>query len=87
MNDAPAGTDSSKTINEDGTYTFAAADFGFTDANDSPANALAAVTITTLASNGVLKLSGVDVTAGQSIAVADLGNLTFVADANENGSP
>ncbi|WP_352749378.1 Ig-like domain-containing protein, partial [Mesorhizobium sp. M0615] len=87
VNDAPAGTDNSTTINEDGTYTFAAADFGFTDANDSPANALAAVTITTLASNGVLKLSGVDVTAGQSIALADIGNLTFVADANENGSP
>src|SRR5256885_5381222 len=40
VNDAPAGTDNAKTINEDGTYTFAAADFGFSDPNDSPANTL-----------------------------------------------
>src|SRR5262249_31154636 len=31
VNDAPAGTDNTKTILEDHTYTFAAADFGFTD--------------------------------------------------------
>src|SRR5256885_9018325 len=36
VNDAPAGTDNAKTINEDGTYTFAAADFGFRSANDTP---------------------------------------------------
>ena len=34
--------------NEDTPYTFAAADFGFTDPNDAPANSLAAVKITTL---------------------------------------
>ena len=38
----------STTINEDTAYTFAAVDFGFSDPNDSPANALAAVKITTL---------------------------------------
>ena len=48
VNDAPAGADNVKTINEDAAYTFAAADFGFSDPNDSPANALAAVKITTL---------------------------------------
>src|SRR5205814_534635 len=53
VNDAPAGTDNGKTINEDSSYTLAPADFGFSDPNDSPANALAAVKITTLATNGV----------------------------------
>ncbi|MEZ6095175.1 MAG: hypothetical protein R3C03_13255 [Pirellulaceae bacterium] len=31
VNDAPSGADNSITINEDATYTFTAADFGFTD--------------------------------------------------------
>ena len=41
VNDAPAGTDNTVTTLEDTAYTFAAADFGFSDAGDSPANALA----------------------------------------------
>src|SRR5205814_1858931 len=43
VNDAPAGTDKTVSTLEDTAYTFAAADFGFTDPNDSPANALTAV--------------------------------------------
>jgi hypothetical protein len=89
VNDEPSGADKTVTTNEDTAYTFAAAEFGFTDPNDTPANALAAVKITTIATNGKLKLNGVDVTAGQFIAVADItaGNLKFFPDANENGSP
>jgi hypothetical protein len=77
------------TTNEDTTYIFTTGNFGFTDPNDTPANNLSAVKITTLASDGKLKLSGVDVTAGQFIPAASItaGNLTFVPDANENGSP
>src|SRR5204863_312753 len=41
--DAPSGSDNTITILEDGSHTFAAADFGFSDPNDSPANAFAAV--------------------------------------------
>src|SRR5438067_2243206 len=48
VNDAPAGTDNTITTNEDTAHTFTALEFGFTDPNDSPANALAAVEITTL---------------------------------------
>jgi len=48
VNDAPAGTDKAITFNEDTSYTFAAGDFGFTDPNDSPANVLYAVKVTTL---------------------------------------
>jgi hypothetical protein len=89
VNDAPAGADKTVTTNEDVDYTFAAGDFGFTDPNDSPANGLLAVKITTLATDGTLKLSGVAVTAGQVVPVASItaGNLKFVPDANENGSP
>src|SRR5437667_11631822 len=43
VNDAPAGTNNTVTFNEDTSYTFSAADFGFTDPNDSPANAPAAL--------------------------------------------
>ena len=34
VNDAPAGTDTSKTIAEDGNYVFGTADFGFADSID-----------------------------------------------------
>ena len=34
VNDAPAGTDKTVAINEDATYPFAAADFGFSDPQD-----------------------------------------------------
>src|SRR6185503_365840 len=82
VNDEPAGTNNTVTTNEDTTYTFAAADFGFTDPNDTPANTLAAVKIASVATNGKLKLNGVDVTVGQSIAVADIntGKLQFFPD-------
>src|SRR5205823_377359 len=51
LNDAPAGAD--KTVNIQATptsaaYTFAQADFGFTDTSDSPANTLTAVVISSL---------------------------------------
>ena len=52
VNDAPAGTDKTVTTLEDTAYTFAAADFGFTDPNDSPANTLPAVKITHAAGGG-----------------------------------
>ncbi|MDI2146299.1 hypothetical protein KBJ94_30130, partial [Pseudomonas sp. ITA] len=79
VNDAPSGTDKTVSLDEGGRYTFSAADFGFSDSSDSPANAFSALVITTLpaAGDGVLSLNGVAVTAGQVIAVSDLGQLTF----------
>jgi hypothetical protein len=52
-NDAPQGADNTVTTLEDTAYTFSAADFGFSDANDSPANNLLAVKLTTLPSAGM----------------------------------
>ena len=59
---------------------FTAADFGFTDPNDSPANSLLAVKITTLPGVGTLFLDSdgpggaapVAVSAGQFISLADI---------------
>src|SRR5207248_2140851 len=88
VNDAPAGTDNTVTTLEDTAKVFTAADFGFTDPNDSPANALAAVKITTLPSAGSLTDNGIAVTAGQLVSVADInaGKLVFTPAANANGA-
>src|SRR5439155_1521496 len=88
INDAPAGTDGSVTTLEDTAKTFAATDFGFTDPNDSPANSLAAVKITTLPSSGTLALNGTAVTAGQLVAASEIaaGHLVYTPAANANGS-
>ena len=87
VNDAPAGTDKTVTTLEDTAYTFTAADFGFSDPNDTPANTLLAVKITTLPTAGTLADNGVAVTAGQFVAVADItaGKLKFTPAANANG--
>jgi large repetitive protein len=86
VNDAPTGTNATITVQEDGSKTFAASDFGFADASDSPANALSAVIITTLPAAGTLKLNGTAVTANQSIPVASLGSLVYTPAANASGS-
>jgi hypothetical protein len=88
VNDAPAGTTATITINEDSPRTLTAADFGFSDDNDSPANSLAAVKITTLPAAGSLTLSGAAVSAGAEITAAQInaGNLVFTPAANARGN-
>ena len=88
VSDAPAGADNTVTTLEDTAYTFAAADFGFTDPNDSPANALSAVQISTLPGAGTLTNNGAAVSAGQTISVADIiaGRLVFTPAADANGA-
>jgi hypothetical protein len=88
VNDAPAGASKTVTTLEDTDYTFAALDFGFTDANDSPANALLAVKVTTLPAAGTLKLNGVAVTAGQFVSATDVAanKLKFTPALNARGA-
>ena len=88
VNDAPAGANHTVTTNEDAAYTFTAADFGFSDPNDTPANSLSRVKITTLPGAGTLTDNGVAVTTGQFINVADInsGLLKFTPAANANGA-
>ena len=45
VNDAPAGANNTVTLFENATYVFTAADFGFSDLNDNPANTLLQVNI------------------------------------------
>ena len=84
QNDAPSGTDNAITVEEDGSHTFTVAEFGFSDVDG---DALSAVVINTLPAQGVLRLNGVAVTAGQAISVADIagGLLVYTPDANESG--
>ena len=88
VNDAPSGTNGSATVNEDATDSFATADFGFTDPTDNGAHTLTAVKITTLPALGTLKLSGVNVTAGQTVSAANItsGLLTYTPVLNASGS-
>ena len=87
VNDAPRGTNGAVTIDEDTSHVFSTTDFGFSDPNDTPPNNLLAVTITTLPTAGTLLLNGTAVTAGESIAVADIiaGDLVFQPGADDNG--
>ena len=88
VNDAPVGTNKTVTTLEDTAYIFTAADFGFTDSSDAPANALLNVKITTLPGAGTLRDNGVNVTVGQFVSLADInaGNLVFTPAANGNGA-
>ncbi|MEC4720530.1 Ig-like domain-containing protein [Noviherbaspirillum sp. CPCC 100848] len=86
VNDAPAGTDKSLSIKLGTAYTFSAADFGFSDANDTPANTFSAVQIKTLPVAGTLTLNSIAVTAGQEIAVADISRLKFTSSSAGSAS-
>ncbi|MBK1724537.1 DUF4347 domain-containing protein [Thiocystis violacea] len=89
VNDAPEGSDANATIAEDASYTFGVGDFGFSDPNDTPANALLAVTFTTLPAAGTLTLEGVAVSTGQSVSALDIaaGKLVFAPAADASGAP
>ncbi len=89
VNGAPVGTSNTVIAPENGSYTFAAADFGFSDPNDSPANNFQAVEITTLPSAGTLTDNGAAVSAGQYVSVSDIsaGYLVFTPAANAYGTP
>src|SRR5215475_6915978 len=86
INDPPDGADVTKTILEDNAYTFAAADFGFTDPNAG--DTLSAVKITTTPAAGSLTLSNATVNAGDVVSVADInaGLLVFTPGLNGNGN-
>lgn len=72
VNQTPVGTAKTVSMSKNGTYTFAAIDFGFTDPHDAPPNSFLAVKITTLPTLGTLSDDGVPVTAGQYVSVADI---------------
>ena len=88
VNDAPTGGNSTVTATEDTDYVFGTADFRFSDPNDSPANSLFMVKITTLPAAGTLTNAGTPVTVGQFINANDIatGLLKFRAANNAAGA-
>lgn len=85
VNDPPVVASSSKSGNEDTTLSFVTSDFTstYTDAEGDP---LYQVRIESLPSHGAFALDGIKVRAQQEIPAVDLSKLTFVPDANWNGS-
>src|SRR5262249_11732073 len=81
-NAPPQGAD--ETVGVDGTepYALQAQEFGFNDPGDSPGNAFAAIAIQSVPVSGALALDGVPVTLGQTIAAADIGDLTYTFPLN-----
>lgn len=77
VNNAPAGTNKTITMVRSTVYTFAAADFGFTDPLDNPADDLLSVQIATLPTPGTLRLGATSVVAGNSIPFASIGTLNY----------
>ncbi|MCD8496766.1 MAG: FecR domain-containing protein [Alphaproteobacteria bacterium] len=86
VNTAPTATNATLTATEDTPRSFSAGDFGFSDVDSGSGDAMTAVRIDSLPASGLLKLSGVTVSPGQVITVADLANLTFTPAADANGA-
>jgi large repetitive protein len=87
INDAPAGSDGTIILNEDGSRALTQADFGFGDAAEG--NGFAGTAITTLPTNGTLLLNGVAIAvAGTFVTAAQLaaGELVFAPDADDSGA-
>jgi hypothetical protein len=74
---------------ENTAYIFKAADFGFTDPNDSPPNTLLAVKFVLLPNAGTLTDNGIAVTVNQFVSAADIGagKLHFTPNLNLVGGP
>lgn len=84
-NDAPSLDTINKTGEEDTTISFTATDFT-TVFNDAEGDSLSQINILSLPANGVLRLNDTAITPGETIAAANLDNLSFTPDANFNGT-
>ncbi|MEQ8752588.1 MAG: Ig-like domain-containing protein, partial [Coleofasciculus sp. G1-WW12-02] len=84
-NDAPTLSTINKTGDEDTTISFTATDFT-TVFNDAEGDSLSQINILSLPANGVLRLNDTAITPGETIAAANLDNLSFTPDANFNGT-
>ena len=85
VNDAPVAANGNIGLQEDEVKAILASDFSYSDPD---ADTLQAVRIDSLPLKGMLAVTGVAVTAGQVVPVAELsGNLTYTPAANEYGDP
>ncbi|GFZ33597.1 hypothetical protein CSC2_41230 [Clostridium zeae] len=85
VNDAPTVGNIDKNGPEDTDITFTSGDFS-TKFTDIDGNSLIKIKIASLPSNGILKLNGVSIIAGQEILASDLSKLTFTPNSNWNGT-
>lgn len=83
VNDAPTGANKTVSVDEDKTYTFSSADFGYADIDG---NIIATIKITRLPAAGSLTLGDAKVVSGQVIAAASIPDLSFTPAANANGT-
>lgn len=89
VNDAPASANKTIAATENSSYTFSTADFALTDANDTPANTLAAVRITSLPAAGELRYNGtaITLTGGYyEVLLANLSKLTYYVASSNNAA-
>lgn len=88
VSDTPSGAGNILKTNQDQVYTFTTANFGFSDPRDNSVNTFSRILISTLPSNGTLKLNGVNVLAGDYILASDIasGILTFVPTPDFNNT-
>ena len=86
VNDAPEASNNEVTMSEDTEYTFAAADFGFTDVDG---DALASVEVVAAPTLGTFELDSATVTANTMVTKTQLddGELVFTPVAGANGDP
>ncbi|HAA23443.1 MAG TPA: hypothetical protein DCP28_33470, partial [Cytophagales bacterium] len=84
VNDAPATTDATVDVDEDGTYTFSTGDFAFSDVNDAPDN-FQEISIASLPTSGTLSYNGTPISAIGRNSYTDRTLFTFDPVANENG--
>ncbi|MBC8234161.1 hypothetical protein H8E77_31830, partial [bacterium] len=78
----PVGGDTTLTVLEDNTLTFAVSDFPF---SDEDGDIFVGIFIVDVETNGDLEYAGIDVWAGQFIP--DVSLLVFMPNPDENGSP
>ncbi|WP_197047587.1 Ig-like domain-containing protein, partial [Planktothrix serta] len=87
-NDIPTSNPNNTTINEDQPYTFSSTDFPFSDVDTG--DTLQTVKITELPANGQLFYNGTLITSlpvgGLDIPIANIAQLQFQPDPNENGT-
>jgi hypothetical protein len=85
VNNPPTVSNINKGGPEDTVISFTTNDFAAAFSDVDPGNNLAKIKIISLPTGGVLRLGGTLVQAGQEIAVANLGSLTFNPAPNFNG--
>src|SRR5579859_3576443 len=85
LNSPPVASDFTKNALEDHVVALSASDFSshVTDADGDP---IAKIKVTALPAHGTLKVNNVAVTLNQEVQAADLGNITFTPELNQNGT-